>query len=57
MISAEAFNTALERIADRVQPDFDEEIKAIEDIAAGAVLVAAFTAIAIAVALAAETFL
>lgn len=57
VISAETFNSALERIADRVQPEFDEEIKAIKDIAAGAVLVAAFTALAIAAALAAELYL
>lgn len=57
VICAEVFNTALERMADRVQPEFDEEIRAIKDIAAGAVLVAAFTAIAVAAAMAADYFL
>lgn len=57
VISAELFNTAIERIADRVQPEFDEDIKAIKDVAAGAVLVAAFTAVVMAAALLVELFL
>jgi len=56
VISAELFNTAVERIADHVQPEFDEDIKAIKDIAAGAVLFAAFSAIAVALAMASAKY-
>ncbi|KMQ64702.1 diacylglycerol kinase [Chryseobacterium angstadtii] len=38
VLSAEIFNTALEKICDIIQPDFDERIGFIKDIAAGAVL-------------------
>ena len=57
VIGAELFNTALERLADHVQPKFDEEIKAFKDVAAGAVLIATMTALVIAAAFVADTFL
>jgi len=57
VIGAELFNTALELLADHVRPEFHEEIKAIKDVAAAAVLIATFTALAIAAAFAVDTFL
>lgn len=45
--SAEAFNTALERLCDRVCAAPDPAIGAAKDLAAGAVLVAALAALAI----------
>lgn len=50
VISAELLNTAIERLADHVQPQIDEEIKIVKDAAAAGVLIAAFSAIAVAVA-------
>lgn len=44
---AEAFNTALEALADRVSPDFDPLVKRAKDVAAGAVLCAALGAAAV----------
>lgn len=44
VLSAEAFNTCLEKLADIVSPAADDRIKYIKDLAAGAVLVAAITA-------------
>lgn len=41
---AEAFNTAIEELCDRIEPDFDEVIGRIKDVAAAAVLVASATA-------------
>ncbi|WP_232495940.1 diacylglycerol kinase family protein [Novosphingobium kaempferiae] len=41
---AEAFNTALEHLCDRVSPQFDATIGRVKDIAAGAVLVASIAA-------------
>ncbi|KXH84797.1 diacylglycerol kinase family protein [Chryseobacterium kwangjuense] len=41
VLSAEIFNTAIEKICDIVQPDFDQRIGFIKDITAGAVLVMA----------------
>ncbi|WP_223605468.1 diacylglycerol kinase family protein [Chryseobacterium sp. OSA05B] len=38
VLSAEIFNTAIERICDIIQPDFDKRIGFIKDIAAGAVV-------------------
>ncbi len=46
VFTAEAFNTAIEKIADFVCPEFHEKIKPVKDVAAGAVL---FTAIAAAI--------
>lgn len=47
VLSIEGLNTAVEKIADFVHPDFHEKIGFIKDIAAGAVFFAAITAIAI----------
>ncbi|MDD5149369.1 MAG: diacylglycerol kinase family protein [Flavobacterium sp.] len=47
VMSIEGMNTAVEKIADFIHPDYHERIGFIKDIAAGAVLFAAFTAIAI----------
>ncbi len=44
VLSAEAFNTCIERLADMVSPAADDRIKYIKDLAAGAVLIAAVTA-------------
>ncbi len=41
---AEAFNTAIEDICDRICPDFDPAIGRIKDLAAGGVLVASLAA-------------
>lgn len=38
VLSAEILNTAIEKICDMVQPDYDECVKFIKDISAGAVL-------------------
>ena len=47
VISSEAINSAIERLADVVQPDRDERIRDVKDISAGAVLVCATTAFVI----------
>ena len=47
VLSIEGLNTAVEKVADFVHPDFHERIGFIKDIAAGAVFFAAMTAIAI----------
>lgn len=39
VLSAEAFNTAIEKLADKVCPEYDEAIGNVKDIAAGAVLI------------------
>ncbi len=44
VLMAELFNTALERLADVVQPESDPKIKRVKDVAAAGVLVAALTA-------------
>ena len=49
VISAEAFNTAIERLADVVQPDQDERIRDVKDLAAAAVLLCAMAAAAVGV--------
>lgn len=51
VISAELFNTAIERLCDKVSPEKDEHIKHCKDCAAGAVLVCAIFAAVIGVAL------
>ncbi len=48
VLSAEGLNSAVEGIADFIHPDFHTKIGYIKDVAAGAVLFAAFTAIVIA---------
>lgn len=44
---AEAFNTMVEELCDRIQPEFDPTIGRIKDIAAGAVLIASIASIVI----------
>ncbi|AWM14688.1 diacylglycerol kinase family protein [Flavobacterium sp. NRK F10] len=48
VLGIEGLNTAVEKIADFVHPEFHERIGFIKDIAAGAVFFAALTAIAVA---------
>lgn len=48
VISAELFNTSVERLSDKITTDFDVDIKFIKDVCAGAVLVLAAAAVAIA---------
>jgi diacylglycerol kinase len=47
VLSAEAFNTAIEQLVDRVSPEKNPEAGRIKDIGAGAVLLAAATALVI----------
>lgn len=47
VISIEGLNTAVEKVADFIHPEFHHRIGFIKDIAAGAVFFAALTAIAI----------
>ena len=47
VLSIEGLNTAIEKTADFIHPNYHERIGFIKDIAAGAVLFAAFTAIII----------
>lgn len=47
VLSIEGLNTAVEKIADFIHPEFHDRIGFIKDIAAGAVLFAAFSAIVI----------
>lgn len=47
VFAAEAVNSSVEALADRVCPDFDEAIKRTKDLAAGGVLLAAIAAAAV----------
>lgn len=47
VLSIEGLNTAIEKVADFIHPDYHERIGFIKDIAAGAVFFAAITAIII----------
>jgi diacylglycerol kinase (ATP) len=47
VMSVEGLNTAIEKIADFIHPDYHERIGFIKDIAAGAVFFAGITAIVI----------
>jgi diacylglycerol kinase (ATP) len=47
VLSLEGINTAVEKIADFIHPDFHEKIGFIKDIAAGAVFFAALTSVVI----------
>ena len=47
VLSIEGLNTAVEKVADFIHPEFHERIGFIKDIAAGAVMFAAMAAIAI----------
>jgi diacylglycerol kinase len=44
VLAAEAFNTAIEQIANFIQPDQDKRIEYIKDMAAGGVLITAIAA-------------
>jgi len=45
VFSAEAFNTAIETIMNKISPDYDKTTGRIKDIAAGAVLITAIAAL------------
>jgi len=47
VLSVESLNTAVEKVADFIHPEFHEKIGFIKDIAAGAVMFAALAAIAV----------
>lgn len=49
VLAAEAFNTCIEKIMDRLLPQQDETVRYVKDLAAGAVLIAAIVAAAIGV--------
>ena len=57
VLSAELFNTALERLADRLHPEVHPEIRIVKDCAAGAVLLASCGALAVAGAFVVQVFL
>jgi diacylglycerol kinase len=44
VLAAEAFNTAIELLTDKISPEYDKTAGAIKDVAAGAVLLAAIAA-------------
>ncbi len=48
VLSAEAFNTAIEKLADFIHPQQNEKIGQIKDLAAGAVLILAIISLGIA---------
>ena len=48
VLSAELFNTALERLADHLHPERHPEIRVLKDCAAGAVLIASIRAMGVA---------
>ena len=45
VIVCEMINTCIEKLCDRVQPSYDEQIKKIKDMSAGVVLFACFGAV------------
>lgn len=49
VLSAEILNTGIEKICDMVQPDYDDRVRFIKDIAAGAVLILTIAAMIIGV--------
>lgn len=49
VLSAEIFNTAIEKICDIIQPDFDKRIGFIKDISAGAVILIAILSVVVGV--------
>lgn len=51
VMSAEMFNTALERLADKVSPEKDELVRRCKDCAAGAVLITAVFSVGVGAAL------
>ncbi|MGC4037336.1 MAG: diacylglycerol kinase family protein [Chitinophagaceae bacterium] len=42
--ASELFNTAIEKLADKVTPEYNEQIKLVKDLAASAVLIASIVA-------------
>lgn len=48
VLTAEIFNTAIEKFCDMIQPDFDQRIKFIKDTSAGAVLLLALASVLVA---------
>jgi diacylglycerol kinase (ATP) len=54
VVAAELFNTAIEHLADHVQPDLHPQIRIVKDCAAAAVLCAALGAVAVAIAFVVE---
>ena len=49
VLSAEAMNTAVERLADAIQLEQDERIRLVKDVAAGAVLITAIASMVVAI--------
>lgn len=47
VLAAEIFNTAIEKICDFIQPEFDQRIGFIKDISAGAVILTAVLSVAV----------
>lgn len=47
VLSLEILNTAIEKICDIIQPEYDERIKIIKDISAGAVVLAAIGSVVV----------
>jgi undecaprenol kinase len=54
VLAAELFNTAIEHLADHVQPDLHPQIRIVKDCAAAAVLCAALGALGVAIAFVVE---
>ncbi len=48
VFTAEAFNTSIEILVDLVSPEWNQKARKIKDVAAGAVLITAITALAVA---------
>ena len=47
VLSAEAFNTAIEALVDLVSPEYNKKAGLVKDVAAGGVLIAALTSVVI----------
>ncbi len=47
VFASEALNSAIERLCDKVSPEYDEAIKDTKDLAAGAVLILAIVAVCV----------
>jgi undecaprenol kinase len=57
VIAAELFNTAIELLADHLHPETHASIRIVKDCAAGAVLIASITAVAVGASLAMHIYL
>lgn len=57
IFALELTNTAIERLADKISPEYDEQIGVVKDVMAGAVLVASFFAIIIGIGIFLEPLL